>query len=156
MGSILDELEQTAIKSNKKRKRRDDGNGDDNNDEETDSHLLHADDIADAAKRRARFDEIMEKGNVQSEAAFKPLIKEETKAANTLDDEVEPDDNFLNEALAKARRLRKLRELSTPRVRMLLRRRFWTAMQLQIIQRRRRMRVASTLQSTRRSSSQEC
>ncbi|KAI2509098.1 SART-1 family protein [Fragilaria crotonensis] len=115
MGSILDELEQTAIKSNKKRKRRDDGNGDDNNDEETDSHLLHADDIADAAKRRARFDEIMEKGNVQSEAAFKPLIKEETKAANTLDDEVEPDDNFLNEALAKARRLRKLRELSTPR-----------------------------------------
>ncbi|KAI2489888.1 SART-1 family protein [Fragilaria crotonensis] len=108
---ILDELDQAAIKSNKKRKRR--GNG--NDDDESDSHLHYADDVADAAKRRARFDEIMEKGNEQSEAVFKSLIKEETNVADTLDEEVELDDNFLNEALAKARRLRKLQELSGPR-----------------------------------------
>jgi hypothetical protein len=97
MGSILDELDQTAVKSNKKRKRRGGDNGDDN-DEESDSQLLHAGDVADAAKRRARFDEIMEKGNQQSEAAFKPSTKEETKVAHILDEEAEPDDNFLNEA----------------------------------------------------------
>ena len=107
-GSILDELEQTALTSNKKRKRRD-GNDDE------DSHLTIAETVADAAKRRARFDEIMEKGNEQSAAAFKPLIKETTSAGTLDQEEEEPDDNFLNEALAKARRLRKLRELSTPR-----------------------------------------
>lgn len=107
-GSILDELERTAIASVNKRKRRRDG--DDDDDPDSNRSMGDSDDTH---KRRARFDEIMEKGNEQTAKAFKPLVKE-TVLTSTLDDE-EPDDNFLNEALAKARRLRKLRELSGPK-----------------------------------------
>ena len=109
-GSILDELERTATVSVKKRKRRSDGNDDDPNEA---IGVSDANALDDAHKRRARFDEIMEKGNEQTAKAFKPPVKE-TELSSTLDDE-EPDDNFLNEALAKARRLRKLRELSGPK-----------------------------------------
>jgi U4/U6.U5 tri-snRNP-associated protein 1 len=111
-GSILDELERTATASVKKRKRRSDGD-----DEDPDSNRSMGDSAAsaldDTHKRRARFDEIMEKGNEQTAKAFRAPVKE-TVLSSTIDDE-EPDDNFLNEALAKARRLRKLRELSGPK-----------------------------------------
>jgi U4/U6.U5 tri-snRNP-associated protein 1 len=106
-GSILDDLEQMAVVIAKKRKRRQDDDGEEN------TEPSGTTDANDAAKRRARFDTIMEKGNEQTAAVFKPQVKE-IHDAPTFDDE-EPDDNFLNEALAKARRLRKLRDMSAPK-----------------------------------------
>jgi U4/U6.U5 tri-snRNP-associated protein 1 len=103
---VLDDLQGTAVVSNKKRKRR---HGDID-----DEALETSEDYVDAAKRRAKFDEIMEKGNERSAAAFKSPSVVETKSTAILKDYEEPDDSFLNDALAKARRLRKLRDLSGP------------------------------------------
>ena len=58
------------------------------------------------AKKRARFDATMAKGNARTTEAFKVVTSEPA----TVDDE--PDDAFLNAALAKARRLRRLKEMS--------------------------------------------
>mmetsp|Transcript_51584 Transcript_51584/g.77150 ORF Transcript_51584/g.77150 Transcript_51584/m.77150 type:complete len:583 (+) Transcript_51584:524-2272(+) len=81
-------------------------------------------------KRKAKFDEIMEKGNARTDAVFgSSSLERKNDAASTKqqnnsaetekghDDEGmaddEQDDAFLNAALAKARRLRRLRELNT-------------------------------------------
>jgi U4/U6.U5 tri-snRNP-associated protein 1 len=64
--------------------------------------------------KRARYDEIMAKGNERTRLAFQEKKKEETVEVPLEDDE--PDDSFLNAALAKARRLNRLREMNTPTV----------------------------------------
>eukprot|EP00978_Attheya_sp_CCMP212_P030301 scaffold110802_cov36-Attheya_sp.AAC.1 len=86
------------------------------------------DDFGDAAleKKRAKFDKIMEKGNARTDAVFGSKVntggarkntvqKTESKNANignNDEEEEEEDDAFLNAALAKARRLQRLRELN--------------------------------------------
>ena len=60
--------------------------------------------------RQAKFDAIMAKGNERAKQAFSTKAKEPQK--DFLDEE--PDDSFLNAALAKARRLNRLRELNKP------------------------------------------
>jgi U4/U6.U5 tri-snRNP-associated protein 1 len=113
VGSILDDLEQTAVVPGKKRKRRRDD--DDEQDGTAPASAATAGDGTeqmDAAKRRARFDEIMEKGNEQTAKVFsKPTPSQQDEEVPSIDEE--PDDNFLHEALAKARRLKKLREMSS-------------------------------------------
>jgi U4/U6.U5 tri-snRNP-associated protein 1 len=58
--------------------------------------------------RPAKFDAIMAKGNERTQQAFSTRTKQPEK--DMLDEE--PDDSFLNAALAKARRLNRLRELN--------------------------------------------
>lgn len=63
--------------------------------------------------KRAKYDEIMDKGNQRTKLAFsedkKPVVvKQETPSV--MDDEA--DDSFLNAALAKARRLNKLKAMN--------------------------------------------
>jgi U4/U6.U5 tri-snRNP-associated protein 1 len=110
VGSILDDLEQTAVVPGKRRKRR---RGDDDQDGAAPATAAaDGTEKMDAAKRRARFDEIMEKGNKQTATVFsKPASSQQDEEMQSIDEE--PDDNFLHEALAKARRLKKLREMSS-------------------------------------------
>jgi U4/U6.U5 tri-snRNP-associated protein 1 len=111
---FLDELEATAVKTERpsKRKRR-------RADSETDapapdSEMTDAKEEdavmgeEDTAKKRARFEATMAKGNARTAEAFKVIT---TSTPTAVDDE--PDDAFLNAALAKARRLRRLKEMST-------------------------------------------
>ena len=110
---FLDELEATAVQTeNKRKRRRSDSEADGAADE---SKFYFSKDDADAAmgeeetaKKRARFDATMAKGNERTADAFKSVTSAPTTA---VDDE--PDDAFLNAALAKARRLRRLKEMST-------------------------------------------
>lgn len=116
--NILEQLENTAVPPSsglRKRHRRDD------EDDE-----IHADSVTDknfvAVKqdtrqpvvnkdKRAKYDEIMSKGNERTKQAF------EGKKVKRIEDSVldeEPDDSFLNAALAKARRLNRLREMNQP------------------------------------------
>jgi len=60
--------------------------------------------------KRAKFDAIMAKGNERTKMAFAAKTQEAEK--DMLDEE--PDDSFLNAALAKARRLNRLREMNKP------------------------------------------
>lgn len=60
--------------------------------------------------KRAKFDEIMEKGNQKTRSAFNMVSKTKVQNQAAIDDE--PDDSFLNAALAKARRLNRLREMN--------------------------------------------
>ena len=103
-GGLLDELEATAVDTKplqRKRRRSED-------DEEDLSPDVAA--TKDLTKdRRAKFDAIMAKGNQRTQNAFGDTKKKPSVA--DLDEE-EPDDAFLNAALAKARRLNKLKELS--------------------------------------------
>jgi U4/U6.U5 tri-snRNP-associated protein 1 len=108
---LLDELEATAVETTKpsKRKRRES-----DADENADSDQVGSTKISEipeeqdeAAKKRARFDATMAKGNARTAEAFKVVAP--APAPTFMDDE--PDDTFLNAALAKARRLRRLREM---------------------------------------------
>jgi U4/U6.U5 tri-snRNP-associated protein 1 len=72
---------------------------------------VHAGEAQKPLSKRAKYDEIMEKGNQRTKLAFgeqkqAPKIEE----ASFMDDEA--DDSFLNAALAKARRLNRLREMN--------------------------------------------
>ncbi|CAB9517016.1 tri-snRNP-associated protein 1 [Seminavis robusta] len=124
--SLLEELEETAEDDDKKKKKksRKRSRRDDDDDKEDDVEMEEAppssvhpttavkkeskDSDVDKTDKRAKYDAIMDKGNARTQQAFaKKKQKEEDDA---LDEE--PDDAFLNAALAKARRLKKLRDMS--------------------------------------------
>jgi U4/U6.U5 tri-snRNP-associated protein 1 len=115
-GNLLSKLESTAIpnqpSSLQKRRRTDDAT------EEQPDSLSNASSMnieKTVARRpqtnRANYDRIMEKGNERTSKAFntKAVVKTE-EDTSIVDDE--PDDSFLNAALAKARRLNRLREMN--------------------------------------------
>jgi U4/U6.U5 tri-snRNP-associated protein 1 len=111
---FLDELEATAVKKerpSKRNRRRADSETDA---PAPDSEMTDANEEdavmgeEDTAKKRARFEATMAKGNARTAEAFKVIT---TSTPTAVDDE--PDDAFLNAALAKARRLRRLKEMST-------------------------------------------
>jgi len=63
--------------------------------------------------KRAKYDKIMEKGNERTRIAFdKKKVAKKEEDFDMMDEE--PDDSFLNAALAKARRLNRLREMNKP------------------------------------------
>ena len=97
---LLDELEETAVEKSASRKRR---RADDENTAQSDSKQENKTD------KRARYDAIMDKGNVRTRDAFQSQSVESHKEIDE-----EPDDAFLNAALDKARRLNRLKALSKP------------------------------------------
>jgi U4/U6.U5 tri-snRNP-associated protein 1 len=103
--NLLAELEATAVGS-KLLKRRDT--------EEVAPNLTATTDQATALEtlgsKRARYDQVMSKGNERSQNVFAPAPKAPTK-----DIDEEPDDAFLNAALEKARRFNRLKALAPPR-----------------------------------------
>jgi U4/U6.U5 tri-snRNP-associated protein 1 len=64
-------------------------------------------------ERFLKYESIMAKGNERSKLAFAPPKRQtvSTTATSAFDDEEEPDDAFLNAALAKSRRLQQLQNL---------------------------------------------
>ena len=131
-GSLLDELEETAVSDNqssgRKRRRR---NRDDDDSQAGRSNGFADQDTGamdraersndfDAVRKRVKYDSIMEKGNARTAAAFQTS---RTNGGGGDDDDndsagrggvvdEEPDDEFLNAALAKARRLKRLKDLA--------------------------------------------
>jgi U4/U6.U5 tri-snRNP-associated protein 1 len=108
---LLDELEATAVETTKPstRKRRRSDADDTADSDHIDGSTKDAEIPDEAAKKRARFDATMAKGNARTAEAFKVVAP--APAPTFMDDE--PDDAFLNAALAKARRLRRLKEMSS-------------------------------------------
>jgi U4/U6.U5 tri-snRNP-associated protein 1 len=120
--SLLDELEETAVEGSsgalqsRKRRRRQHDDTEENEDKALKVKpdkppSMHVDnsshDAPSAAEKRAKYDAIMAKGNERTKAAFAvPKTK-------TVDLDDEPDDAFLNAALAKARRLNRLKEMTS-------------------------------------------
>lgn len=102
--NLLAQLEGTAVpeKSGMRKRRQLDDN-------ESNDHPMNGVIVKEEARdKRARYDEIMAKGNERTRLAFEKKNKPEVE--ELLDDE--PDDSFLNAALAKARRLNRLREMN--------------------------------------------
>jgi len=121
--TLLDVLEETAedvnAKGRKRSRAKDDEDGDVEMEEATPASIPSATKklAANASKdnKRAKYEAIMEKGNVRTAEAYeRNLPKEAREEDNGLEEE--PDDAFLNAALAKARRLKKLREMSGSKV----------------------------------------
>ena len=127
--SLLDELEGTAVvqpKQKRKRRRRSDSDADEGEPPKVErapgSFIEQTEDSTPAvaedetARKREKYDSIMEKGNERTAAAFKTSVtkqdEEKTEKEQPVDEEL--DDEFLNAAVAKARRLRRLREMSKP------------------------------------------
>jgi U4/U6.U5 tri-snRNP-associated protein 1 len=115
--NILETLEETAapVSSGLRKRRRTE---DDEHDDSTKPGVLdsrftglkhEATGGLEQDDRRAKFDAIMAKGNERTKQAFSTKSKEPQR--DVLDEE--PDDSFLNAALAKARRLNRLRQLNT-------------------------------------------
>ena len=101
--SLLANLEATAVGNDAKKRSRSGG-------EETDAAAKD-----DVEAKRARFETIMAKGAERTQRAFSRPIKATVPAAKQeTDDESDggEDDAFLNAALAKARRLKRLKEMS--------------------------------------------
>ncbi|CAJ1966904.1 unnamed protein product [Cylindrotheca closterium] len=107
-GNLLQHLEETAsaeVTGMRKRRKVDE--------EESNDHIMTDGDVKEEAReKRARYDDIMDKGNERTRLAFQE--KKKPKVEEDWFDE-EPDDSFLNAALAKARRLNRLRELNKPK-----------------------------------------
>lgn len=133
---LLASLEATAVVDSKEKKtRRRRGDGDDGEKMDVDEDGTREHDAVstdatapgdgggddDMAEKRRRFDRIMEKGKARTDRAFgnHPLLpaSSSTKTSTNANDE-DADDNdgeddaFLNAALAKARRLKRLKEMS--------------------------------------------
>ncbi|KAL7472727.1 hypothetical protein ACHAXS_014041 [Conticribra weissflogii] len=118
-GSLLASLEATAVQDNEpeKRKRRRHG---DSLDIETEKdsgsgHEMDADDVQLMKEKRSKFDQIMEKGKLRTDNAFNKtsaLPATSRKAGEDASPADDEDDAFLNAALAKARRLKRLKELN--------------------------------------------
>ena len=118
-GSLLDTLENTAVEetSTSPRRKRRRANSDDEEMEDVESSGTkeiktesESTAVASAeADKRSKFDRIMDKGNERTRKAFEP---QSTKMAPAEHLDEEPDDSFLNAALAKARRLNRLREMN--------------------------------------------
>lgn len=122
--SLLESLEATAVQQDqgkKKRRRHGDDDANSMNADKTGQTKLSAKTETDGGdeeptdeqlmkEKRSKFDRIMEKGKVRTERAFKAKVTAVADTTNTAEDD--DDDAFLNAALAKARRLQKLKELS--------------------------------------------
>lgn len=111
--SLADELEETASAPVVTRKRRRQAE-DDDDDEANEDPIKKAMDTksSETINKRSKYDAVMEKGNQRTKVAF-------TKPSRPLqtDADEEPDDAFLNAALAKARRLNRLKQMSEKTVR---------------------------------------
>jgi U4/U6.U5 tri-snRNP-associated protein 1 len=118
--TLLEELEETAEEAvgkqttTKRSRRNDTGNEDDDHvmEEATSTDgtkIKQESEIDDVTNnKRAKYDAIMNKGNTRTIQAFAIKKKKRSTQEDSMLDE-EPDDAFLNAALAKARRLKKLR-----------------------------------------------
>ena len=107
---LLDELEETArvTRSSSRKRRRepdDDNTAYNKRSQATEGHFENTQSVK--IDKRSKYEEIMNKGNKRTHDAF--AVKAEPKTAD-LDEE--PDDAFLDAALAKARRLNRLKELA--------------------------------------------
>ena len=118
--SVLSKLEETARSndSSSLHKRR---RTDDDADDETMQSMSNGGGVStkedntlqqQSETKRSDYDKIMEKGNERTRIAFdnKKVTKKEEEDIDLMDEE--PDDSFLNAALAKARRLNRLREMN--------------------------------------------
>ena len=113
-GSLLESLEATAVKQEMRKKRRRDGGVIDTDDvtnseaapdgEPSDEQLLK--------EKRSKFDRIMEKGKARTDRAFQSSAPSNNEKSVAMDAPDEEDDAFLNAALAKARRIQRLKELN--------------------------------------------
>lgn len=110
--SLLAQLEENAPEEQpssalKKRRRSEDAE-----DDESPGVVTSA--VDKPRSKRAKYDEIMEKGNQRTKAAFgeekKPVVVKQEAPSEIMDEEA--DDSFLNAALAKARRLNRLRAMN--------------------------------------------
>lgn len=105
--SLADELEETASIPVVTRKRR--RQADDDDDKAEEDPLKEATDAesSETIDKRSKYEAVMEKGNQRTKVAF-------TKPSRPLqmDADEEPDDAFLNAALAKVRRLNRLKQMS--------------------------------------------
>ena len=115
--SLLADLEQAAQTQGtlvlpRKRRLADDDN--DNHDSEQRGTLGEEDGETDKSNRYAA---IMEKGNERTRQAF---AEKKQRKVEAMDEEEEPDDAFLNAALAKARRLNRLKEMASKKKDLLL------------------------------------
>lgn len=128
-GSILDDLEATAHSSVRNGKARDRGSRRRREREGIDGDDSKAGDAMDLdevdaeeqelKKKRRKFEEVMEKGNKRTADAFglsaqtKDAAKKEkgTRSFEGVEEDDGEDDAFLNAALAKARRLQKLKKM---------------------------------------------
>lgn len=120
--SLLESLEATAVQDKvttdkRKRRRHGDedamhgdkqeasGNGENNENDTSDAMLMK--------EKRAKFEQIMAKGKIRTDKAFQksstPMATSSKGGEEAADDD---DDAFLNAALAKARRLKRLKELN--------------------------------------------
>jgi len=104
--SLMASLEATAVDVNsegngRKRRRNDDGS--------MDIEKSTNDDTDEITTKKDRFDQIMEKGKMRTEKAFQ---KSALPSSTLADEDNADDDAFLNAALAKARRLKRLKDMS--------------------------------------------
>ena len=127
--SILDDLEATAHSSVRDGKARDRGSRRRREREGIDGDDSKAGDVMDVdeddaeelevlKKKRRKFEEVMEKGNKRTADAFglstqarDAVKKEEGRSFEGVEEDDGEDDAFLNAALAKARRLQKLKKM---------------------------------------------
>jgi U4/U6.U5 tri-snRNP-associated protein 1 len=110
--SLISQLEQTSSENNETgglTKRRTIPVRDEE-DQPISMHKAGFDVVDEQKAKRAKFDAIMEKGNQKTRSAFNMVSKTNVQNQPAMDDE--PDDSFLNAALAKARRLNRLREMN--------------------------------------------
>ena len=117
--SLLEDLEETAKAQGilllpRKRRLRDD----EDPNEETGHQGSVDDDDAEYA-RKQKYAIIMEKGNERTRQAF-PKVEERKPSITSVQDDDEPDDAFLDAALAKARRLNRLKEMAGKKKQSLL------------------------------------
>ncbi len=117
--NLLQQLEGTSIPSSsglRKRRRMDDEDGDEKAGTATGNTIvaLKQETSEATAKKdmRAKYDEIMAKGNDRTKQAFAEKKSKRMEYLPVRDEE--PDDSFLNAALAKARRLNRLRGMNQP------------------------------------------
>eukprot|EP00985_Skeletonema_marinoi_P017609 scaffold9716_cov120-Skeletonema_marinoi.AAC.1 len=104
--SLMASLEATAVDvksegNGRKRRRNDDGSMD--IEKTTDG------DTDEITSKKDRFDQIMEKGKMRTEKAFQ---KSAPPSSTLADEDNADDDAFLNAALAKARRLKRLKDMN--------------------------------------------
>lgn len=105
---LLEELEASAVgKATEAGKRK----RNDSNDEGRNSMTVSGKEISEKITKRTKFDEAMAKANERSKISFEQN-KMEQHPSVAVDYDDEPDDAFLNEALAKARRISRLKEIS--------------------------------------------
>lgn len=118
--NVLEQLQESALPTSsglRKRRRADDDDDDEQMASTTDKGFVAVKDdptkppvpVNNNNNKRAKYDEIMAKGNERTKLAFAEKKRKQVESS-VLDEE--PDDSFLNAALAKARRLNRLREMN--------------------------------------------